>query len=110
MRLEHTFIQKVKILLEADLSKQWEVPELAQRLHISISQLYRKLEALTGMHTTEFVRYVRLINARQLLLDLPEETISAIAYQVGFTSPPEFNRRFKEVFQMTPSEWRKHKK
>lgn len=104
--MEHAFIQKIKTLLEKDLILQWEVPDLAYQLHISVSQLHRKLAALTGMHTTEFVRYIRLVHARDLLLQRPEEKISAVAYDVGFKSPNEFSRRFKEVFGMTPAEWR----
>lgn len=104
--MEHEFIQKVRMLLKADLSKQWEVPELAQALQVSVSQLHRKLEALTGMHTTAFVRRVRLVKAKEKLLQTPKETIATIGYAVGFNSPNEFSRRFKEVFGMTPGEWR----
>jgi AraC-like DNA-binding protein len=95
------------MLIEADFSKQWDVPELARALQVSISQLHRKLTALTGMHTTEFVRYVRLVRACEKLRSNLEEKIVVIAYEVGFTSPNEFARRFKEVFGMTPGEWRK---
>jgi DNA-binding response OmpR family regulator len=105
--MEHAFIQKIKTLVEADFSKQWDVPELARALQVSISQLHRKLTALTGMHTTEFVRYVRLVRASEILRSNREEKIVVIAYEVGFTSANEFARRFKEVFGMTPGEWRK---
>jgi signal transduction histidine kinase/ligand-binding sensor domain-containing protein/DNA-binding response OmpR family regulator len=107
LAMEHAFIQKIKTLVEADFSKQWDVPELARALQVSISQLHRKLTALTGMHTTEFVRYVRLVKAREKLRSNREEKIAVIAYEVGFTSPNEFTRRFKEVFGVTPGEWRK---
>lgn len=105
--MEHAFIQKIRTLLEADLGRQWLVPELAQSLYVSVSQLHRKLEALTGMHPTEFVRYVRLVHAGRLLRERPEERITAISYEVGFTSPNEFSRRFREVFDVTPGEWRR---
>jgi signal transduction histidine kinase/ligand-binding sensor domain-containing protein/CheY-like chemotaxis protein/AraC-like DNA-binding protein len=108
--MEHAFIQKVMALIEEDFGKQWEVPVLAEALHLSPSQLHRKLKALTDMHTTQFMRYVRLSRAAQLLITQPEATIAGIAYEVGFNSPSEFSRRFKKRFEMTPKAWRKHQK
>ncbi|MBK8193787.1 MAG: response regulator [Lewinellaceae bacterium] len=105
--MEDAFIQKVRELIEADFSVQWQVPELAHKLLVSTTQLHRKLAALTGMHTTEFVRHVRLTKASQLLRSKPDERISAIASESGFENVNEFNRRFKEVFGMPPGEWRK---
>ncbi|MBV6441651.1 MAG: response regulator [Haliscomenobacteraceae bacterium CHB4] len=105
--MEHAFIQKVRALVEEDFSTQWQVKQLADKLFVSTSQLHRKLEALTGMHTTEFVRYIRLAKAGELLLAQPDEKISAIAYDVGFENVNEFNRRFKEMFGVSPGEWRK---
>ncbi len=105
--LEHAFIQKVRDVIEADFSVQWKVPKLAGRLFVSESQLYRKLEALTGMHPTEFVRHVRLTNVGRRLLGHPNEKISALAHDVGFENINEFNRRFKEMFGMSPGQWRK---
>ena len=105
--LEHDFIQKVVALIQADYHKQWQVPELASRLYISDSQLHRKLEALTGKHTTEFVRFLRLKKAKQLLREQPEAKVSAIAYNVGFSNAQEFSRRFKELFGITPGAWQK---
>jgi DNA-binding response OmpR family regulator len=104
--MEHAFIQKVRALIEADFSVQWQVPDLAGRLFVSESQLHRKLKALTGMHTTEFVRHLRLTHASHLLLARPDDKISAIAYESGFENVNEFNRRFKEAFGAAPGEWR----
>ncbi|MCB0574820.1 MAG: response regulator [Saprospiraceae bacterium] len=107
INMEDAFIRRVKGIIEEDFSRQWQATEIARSLHVSESQLYRKLQALTNMHITEFIRFVRLSKARQLLREQPNETISAIAYDVGFHNAQEFSRRFKELFSMTPSDWRK---
>ncbi len=103
---EQRFLEEVKNLIEADLQRQWTVPELADALFVSVSQLHRKLDALSGMHTTQFVRHVRLTRARTELRARPADKIASIAYDVGFSNAQEFSRRFKELFGVTPGEWR----
>ena len=75
-------------------------------MFVSQAQLYRKLKSVTGLHITEFVRYVRLQEGARLLREKPEEKVAAIAYEVGFSSSQEFSKRFKELFGHTPGEWR----
>lgn len=106
--VERQFLQNLRTHLESDLSRQWTVPDLALEMHISPSQLYRKLEALTGMHTTEFIRSVRLEKAKQLLQVRRKDKVAAIAFDVGFPNAQEFSRRFRERFGMTPSQWQRH--
>jgi transcriptional regulator GlxA family with amidase domain len=91
-------------LIEKDLTAQWEARELAGALKVQENQLYRKLKSVTNRPITNFVRYVRLENARRLLLEKPDETVAVIAYDVGFGSPQEFSRRFKEEYGCTPKE------
>lgn len=55
-------------LIEKDLTVQWEARELAGALKVQENQLYRKLKSVTNRPITNFVRYVRLENARRLLL------------------------------------------
>lgn len=103
---EKAFLDNVKAVIEADWHRQWTVPELADALFVSVSQLHRKLRALSGMHTTQFVRHVRLMRASAELRTRPDDKISSIAYEVGFSNAQEFTRRFKEVFGVTPAAWR----
>jgi signal transduction histidine kinase/DNA-binding response OmpR family regulator/ligand-binding sensor domain-containing protein len=93
--------------IEKDLTRQWEAWELAQTLRVQENQLYRKLKSVTNRHITDFVRYVRLENSRRLLLEKPNETVAVIAYDVGFGSPQEFSRKFKEEYGCTPGQWRR---
>ncbi|MDX5477706.1 MAG: helix-turn-helix transcriptional regulator [Cyclobacteriaceae bacterium] len=67
-------------------------------------QLHRKLTALTGLSTTAFIRDQRLRLAIQRL-EKSGESISEIAYAVGFSSPSYFIKCFKETYQMTPNEY-----
>ena len=77
--------------------------QLALQLHISESQLYRKLKATSGKSSALFIRSIRLQKAKELI-QTTNKTISEIAYDVGFNDPSYFSRAFKEEFGHPPSE------
>lgn len=71
-------------------------------LGLSRSQLHRKLSALTGQSTHQFIRTIRLKRAAQLLQH-HTGNVSEIAYQVGFNSLSHFARVFREMYGVSPS-------
>jgi AraC-like DNA-binding protein len=76
---------------------------LARKLHLSESQVYRKLKAISGKSIAVFIRSVRLQRAKELILTT-DRTISEISYDVGFNDPSWFSRVFKEEFGFAPSD------
>ncbi len=104
---EDSFIQKVENILLKHLSDEdFSTNELARELHLSRSQVHRKLKALTGMSSSIYVRHIRLQKAKVLLAS-SELSISEIAYQVGFKTPVYFSQVFKETFGKSPNAVRK---
>ena len=81
------------------------VEALCKEVCLSHAQLYRKLSALTGLSANKFIRSIRLNKAKSLLLD-PEMTITAVAFDSGFSDPSYFGKVFKQEFGLTPLEWR----
>jgi AraC-like DNA-binding protein len=62
-------------------------------------------------HQVQFKQYlniVRITEARRLLMDTDRQ-ISEIAFAVGYNYPTTFNRIFKEVTGISPSDFRKKK-
>ena len=53
-----------------------------------------------------YINTKRVEYGAKLLLEHPEYTIAAIASECGMTNTVTFNRTFKEVYGMTPSEYR----
>ena len=53
-----------------------------------------------------YINTKRVEYGAKLLLKHPEYTIAAIANECGMTNTVTFNRTFKEVYGMTPSEYR----
>ncbi len=101
---ENIFLQKIMNIIHKEMGNHYfGTTLLAERLHLSESQIYRKLKAITGKSTAVFIRSVRLQKARELIRK-GESTISEIAYDVGFNDPSWFSRAYKAEFGITPSE------
>ncbi|MEN0050799.1 MAG: helix-turn-helix domain-containing protein, partial [Bacteroidota bacterium] len=106
MELEDQFVQRVREVVNQNLDNfDFSVEQLCKEIGMSNSQLHRKLSALTGYSATKFIRYIRL-NRAKVLLQNPELTITAVAFDTGFNDPSYFGRVFKKEFGVTPMEWR----
>ncbi len=103
--LDKDFIQKVLAFIHENMSdSELSVELLATQLHLSRSQLYRKIKTLTGQTVNEFIRNIRLQKAKQLLEQHQSANISEICYNVGFSSPSYFTKCFKAHFGILPTE------
>lgn len=104
-KTETEFLKRLqKVLDEHITSTEFTSEKFAQYMYMSRSQLHKKLQAITGMSTTEFVRRQRINLAKELLAD-SDAPISGIAYQIGFNTPSYFNKVFKEIVGCTPNEY-----
>ena len=109
-QLDNEFLQNITRLIESNLdSEKIDIAYLSDKMFMSNSTLYRKVKALTGISTNEFVRKIKMKNAEQLLLE-GKYTISEVAFRVGMNSPVYFRQCFKEEFGVTPSEYLKRLK
>nr|WP_177188504.1 hybrid sensor histidine kinase/response regulator transcription factor [Algoriphagus hitonicola] len=107
---DERFLQKVQEIVDSDLlDSNFSVDDFSRKLGMSRMQLHRKLTALTGLSTTAFIRDQRLRKALQKL-EKTDDTVAEIAYSVGFSSPSHFNKWFKEIYQVTPSEFKLKRK
>ena len=103
---EHQFLDRLKQALEAHLTEpDFNAEKLSHTMLMSRMQLHRKLKALTSLTTSEFIRSERLKLALPLL-EASDDTISEIAYKIGFNTPSYFIKSFKAVYMCTPSEYK----
>jgi len=104
--IDKEFITKVLSFINDNISNdKLNVENLAGELLLSRSKLYRKIKALTGDTANEFIRKIRLENAKRLI-ENSELTISEICYKVGFSSPSYFTKCFRDHFNILPTELR----
>ncbi|WP_297101206.1 AraC family transcriptional regulator [uncultured Draconibacterium sp.] len=96
------FLAELRGIVVQNLSEDdFGVSDLAKEVRLSRSQLHRKLKCLTGKSASCFIREIRLINASKLLRE-NNNTVSEIAYKVGFRSPTYFNKCFHDYFGHSP--------
>jgi len=101
------FLNKVIKILERNYQNEsFRIENLYLQLGISRVQLHRKLTAVTGQSTSNFIRSFRLHKAYKLLVET-DKNISEVAYSVGFTDANYFTRAFTEEQGLTPTELRK---
>ena len=102
--VEQLFLNKLKEVLNDNITNSIFSSEVfSKKMLMSRMQLHRKLKALTGLSTTEFIRSERLKLAKQLL-QTSDLSISEIGYQVGFNTPSYFIKCFKKTYNITPLE------
>lgn len=104
--VENEFYTRLLDIVRRDMHDSGlNVDTLAAKMGLGRSQFYRKIKALTNLSPVELLRKLRLKRSRELLLTT-EQTISEVAYEVGFTSPAYFTRCYREAFGETPTEMR----
>lgn len=105
--LSEEFLNKaVRILEQNYRNEKFRIEDLYLQLGISRVQLHRKLIALTGQSSSNFIRSFRLQKARKLLQET-DKNVSEVAYAVGFPDPNYFTRVFTLEYGITPTEMRK---
>jgi len=100
------FIQQAQAIVLFHLAESdFGVSELCTALHLSPSQVYRKISAQTGQSPSIFIRHLRLAAAYDLVTQT-DLSISEIAYQVGFSDAAYFARVFKRRFGQSATQVR----
>lgn len=81
---------------------KFDVDMFCRELNVSRTLLHMKLKKITGLSTTEFIKKIRLSEAKKMLL-AGKLTVSEIAYRTGFNDPAYFSRSFKKMYDKSPS-------
>jgi DNA-binding response OmpR family regulator len=102
---DERFLQKALAIMEAHMANaDFDVEIFSKEIGMSRAQLHRKLTALSGLSTNEFIRSLRLKRAASLLLQ-QQGNVSEIAFGVGFSSLSYFTKCFRDYYGQTPSEY-----
>lgn len=99
---DRKFVEDVTELVEKNISNlQFGVNILAEGVFLSVSQLTRKLKTITGKTPADFIRNIRLEKAIELLKK--GESVTEVAWAVGFEDSVYFSKVFKKHFGFPPS-------
>jgi len=103
--LDEEFMNNVLAAINKNMdNEEFSVEELGSMVAMSRSNLFRKLKAITGQTPVEFIYFIRMNRAMQLLLER-KHSVSQISFEVGFKSPSSFTKSFKKQFGKAPTEY-----
>ncbi|AEF82910.1 putative transcriptional regulator, AraC family [Leadbettera azotonutricia ZAS-9] len=94
--------------IEENYSEALTVRDLAGSLGIGPDHLTRQFHQIMGITPTEYLRRRRFAKALELLRK--QQPVSEVYAASGFRSINYFSREFKNLFKMTPSEFKRQAK
>ena len=98
------FLKKLDEVISANLQDEgFGVAELAETLHMSRSNLLRKVKKITNAPVTQRISTARLEKAMYLLRN-SSYNVTEVSYQVGFSSTSYFIKCFREQYGYPPGE------
>ncbi len=105
--VDQTFFEKVVRTIDEEIGNpDFSVPQLADAMAMSPSQLGRKIRALINQSPGQLIRSLRLQRAADLIV-ANAGNIAEIGYRVGFNDQSHFSRTFKRHFGKAPAEYRR---
>lgn len=102
-------MEKLKIILtyiEENYQHKITLEEVTSCCFYSTSRFMHFFKDVTGMSFVEYLNNYRLEAVAKMLRE-SDNSVLNIAIDCGFDNISYFNRKFKERFKMTPSEYRK---
>jgi len=86
-------------------NSDYTVEMLARDVGMSRANLYKKMQSQLGITPNDFMRNARLKHAARLLAET-QIPVSQLSLMVGFQTPRYFSQCFRQMFGVTPSEYR----
>ena len=107
LRQEYTArVDRVIDYIEANISQDLSLQELADVAHFSPYHFHRIFRAMVGETLNDFIQRVRIERAASRLVQNPKQTVTQIAFECGFSGSSAFAREFRNAFGMSASSWR----
>lgn len=75
--------------------------QIAREAGVSRAKLYRKMKELTNQTPHNYIRNLRLQLAAKMLSE-KKQSVSEITYACGFTSLSSFSAMFKNMYGVSP--------
>jgi len=77
-----------------------KVPELAREIGMSPSSFHKHFKDITATTPLQYQKELRLLEARKLLTS--GQSVSDVAFEVGYESPNQFSREYSRKFGASP--------
>ena len=87
--------------LKVNYTAALRIEDLAAHVQMSPSSLHQHFRQLTAMSPLQYQKWLRLNEARRLMLNEDSDAASA-AFEVGYESPSQFSREYTRLFGAPP--------
>jgi AraC-like DNA-binding protein len=87
--------------LKGNFTRPLRIDDLAMQANMSKSTFHHHFRALTAMSPLQYQKWLRLTEARRLMLTENQDAANA-AFQVGYESPSQFSREYSRLFGAPP--------
>lgn len=100
------FVRKIYEIIEQNLtSNDFNINTISETIGLSRSAFFKKLKSLTGFAPVDLVKEIRLTKAAKMI-ETTDDSITAIAYSVGFRDAGYFGKCFRQKYGKTPKDYR----
>jgi AraC-like DNA-binding protein len=96
----HRIAQAIR-RMKSDLTLPIRVEALAATVNMSPSSFHQHFKAVTAMSPLQYLKRLRLTEARQIMLSEAADAAST-AYRVGYESASQFSREYARMFGAPP--------
>ncbi|MFD5019444.1 response regulator [Paenibacillus sp. NPDC058367] len=99
-------VLRITEILQENVENKITLDRLAQEVNMNVNYLCRVFKQDTGRSIVQYMNELKINKAIELL-KLPGTRIKEVASQVGIDDPFYFNRVFKKIVGLSPSDFRK---
>ncbi len=101
----HQKVERATHYIEKHFHEPIRISDVCHALHMSESSAYRLFEKHFGVSFSDHLKLFRIGKACELLAST-QSPIALVAEKAGFPNLSNFNRQFRAVKQMTPTQFR----
>lgn len=99
-------VEKVQQYMLEHLDEEFSRERLAEQVYLNPAYLSRLFRRETGLSLTDYIVKLRIVRAKEQL-ELSNQKVSDIAFEVGYANFSHFSKLFKKTTGLTPQEYRK---
>jgi AraC-like DNA-binding protein len=104
-KAESPMIARARTYIADHQSEELSLKEVARAVNTSAFYFCKMFKQAIGLTFTDYLARVRVEKVKNLLLN-PHKRVSEAAFEAGFQSLSQFNRVFKKIEGLSPSDYR----
>lgn len=104
--IRETRITRVIQYIHNHYAEDITLADLSRQFYVSEYYLCREFKKNTNRTIVEYIRRTRIMNAQRLFMET-DKNVTEVARETGFSNLTHFNRVFRDILGVTPSNYRK---